>query len=88
MLYDLNIHFFQTSSPARAPGVFTVDINGKKAEFSNFGYVGDLREALSSALRENVSNRSVVDIFAPGVQIVSTWIGSKTAIMALSGTSM
>lgn len=31
---------------------------------------------------------SVLDVFAPGVDITSTWIGSSTATAALSGTSM
>lgn len=31
---------------------------------------------------------TLVDIFAPGVNIISTWIGSTTATHSLSGTSM
>lgn len=31
---------------------------------------------------------SVLDIFAPGVQILSTWIGSTSATNTISGTSM
>ncbi|TFK67353.1 peptidase 1 [Pluteus cervinus] len=31
---------------------------------------------------------AVVDIFAPGVNVISTWIGSTTATNSISGTSM
>lgn len=31
---------------------------------------------------------SILDIFAPGVNILSTWIGSNTATNTISGTSM
>ncbi|KAI1000240.1 Subtilisin-like protease 2 [Podosphaera aphanis] len=31
---------------------------------------------------------SVIDVFAPGVNILSSWIGSKTATNTISGTSM
>jgi hypothetical protein len=30
----------------------------------------------------------VIDIFAPGVNVLSAWIGSNTATRAISGTSM
>ncbi|SPO01646.1 related to Alkaline proteinase [Cephalotrichum gorgonifer] len=58
-------------SPASAPNAITVgaiDVNNKRASFSNYG--------------------SVVDIFAPGVSILSTWIGGTTATNNISGTSM
>lgn len=43
----------------------------------------------SSDNRASFSNYgSIVDIFAPGVNIISTWIGSSTATNTISGTSM
>jgi oryzin len=39
--------------------------------------------------RANYSNiGTLVDVFAPGTQITSTWIGSNVAINTISGTSM
>ncbi|EOO01749.1 putative serine protease protein [Phaeoacremonium minimum UCRPA7] len=43
----------------------------------------------SNDARASFSNYgSVVDIFAPGVDILSSWIGSTTATNTISGTSM
>lgn len=43
----------------------------------------------SNDARASFSNYgSVLDIFAPGVNILSTWIGSNTATNTISGTSM
>lgn len=43
----------------------------------------------SNNTRASFSNWGpVLDIFAPGVDILSTWIGSDTATNSISGTSM
>jgi len=43
----------------------------------------------SSDTRASFSNYgSLVDVFAPGVNILSSWIGSTTATNTISGTSM
>lgn len=63
------------SSPASAGGragkaisVGAVDMNDRRASFSNSG--------------------DCVDIYGPGVGIVSSWIGEKNMVNSLSGTSM
>lgn len=62
-------------SPARITEAITVGATG--------GTTG------SSDDRASFSNfGSVLDIFAPGVNIPSTWIGSNTATNTISGTSM
>ncbi|KAF5316468.1 hypothetical protein D9619_006592 [Psilocybe cf. subviscida] len=43
--------------------------------------IGDVRSSFSNY-------GSVVDVFAPGTSIISTWIGSSTATNSISGTSM
>lgn len=43
----------------------------------------------SADTRASFSNYgSLVDVFAPGVNVLSSWIGSKTATNTISGTSM
>lgn len=63
------------SSPASSGGsqggaitVGAVDIDHKRASFSNHG--------------------QCVDVYAPGVDVVSSWIGSPNMVNSLSGTSM
>jgi cerevisin len=63
-------------SPARAPAVITVGATSIK----------DRRWVWSPDSGSNFG--SGVDIFAPGEDITSTWIGSTTAIHRITGTSM
>ena len=51
-----------------AIGVGAIDIDSKKASFSNFG--------------------ECVDVYAPGVNVISSWIGGVNEVKSLSGTSM
>ncbi|CAE6470967.1 unnamed protein product [Rhizoctonia solani] len=63
-------------SPARVPEVITVGaIN-----------INDGRWVTSASVGSNYG--SVVDVFAPGQDITSAWIGSNTATKRLTGTSM
>jgi subtilisin family serine protease len=70
-----------------AAGNSTIDaINSSPARVSNAITVG-----ASGILDEKASYSnygSIVDIFAPGTNITSAWIGSKTANKTISGTSM
>lgn len=52
-------------------------------------------EAITVAATDNADNRasfsnygSLIDVFAPGVNITSAWFGSDTATFTISGTSM
>ncbi|KAF2207512.1 hypothetical protein CERZMDRAFT_51057 [Cercospora zeae-maydis SCOH1-5] len=63
------------SSPASSGGsrgsaitVGAIDMDNKRASFSNHG--------------------SCVDLYAPGVNIISSWIGKPNMVNSLSGTSM
>jgi subtilisin family serine protease len=63
------------TSPAREPSAITVGATG--------GNTG------SSDARASFSNfGTCLDIFAPGVNITAAWIGSNTATLTISGTSM
>lgn len=66
----------KNTSPARAPNVITV---GAKS-------ITDERWVWNPSQGSNFGK--VVDIFAPGDEITSTWIGSTTAINRITGTSM
>lgn len=95
-----------TISPARMPQVITVgatDRTDNIADFSNFGDREDTilpetddPELLDFSRASSSNNGSVVDIYAPGVGILSTWLNTisnnsteiKNRINILSGTSM
>jgi subtilisin family serine protease len=65
------------SSPSRAPNAITVGATGAY-------YAGETTDS-----RSGYSNfGSCLDIFAPGSNIVSSWMGSSTATNTISGTSM
>jgi subtilisin family serine protease len=65
------------SSPARAPNAITVGATGAY-------YAGETTDS-----RSGYSNfGTCLDIFAPGTDIVSSWMGSTTATNTISGTSM
>jgi aqualysin 1 len=61
-------------SPASTPGAITVAATGLSGG-------ADVRAGFSNF-------GPCVDVFAPGVNITSAWIGSTTAINTISGTSM
>ncbi|KAG9120464.1 subtilisin-like serine protease [Ceratobasidium sp. 392] len=63
-------------SPARAPAVITVGATN----------INDGRWVWSPTSGSNYG--SIVDIWAPGEYITSTWIGSTTATNTITGTSM
>ncbi|KAG8781990.1 subtilisin-like serine protease [Ceratobasidium sp. 428] len=63
-------------SPARAPSVITVGATN----------INDGRWVWSSTSGSNWG--PAVDIFAPGEDVTSTWIGSTTATNRITGTSM
>jgi len=65
------------SSPSRAPNAITVGATGA----FNIGETTDSRSGYSNF-------GTCLDIFAPGSNIVSSWMGSTTATNTISGTSM
>lgn len=60
--------------------------NTSPASAPNAITVGAITDADARASFSNYG--SVLDIFAPGVDILSSWIGSTTATNTISGTSM
>jgi subtilisin family serine protease len=88
----------QSNSAVRAAtqaGIFTAVAAGN--ENQDAGNVSPASESTactvgavdSNDARASFSNYgSYLDIFAPGVNILSTWIGSNTATNTISGTSM
>ena len=76
-------------------GVVTVVAAGNENENASNSSPASAPEAITVGAiardnsRSSFSNfGSVVDIFAPGTNILSTWIGSTTATNTISGTSM
>ncbi|KAK0441963.1 serine protease [Armillaria borealis] len=77
-------------SPARVEQAITVGastIADARASFSNFGF-DHFPISSMYLLSVRLSIRSVVDVFAPGQDITSTWIGQVDATHTISGTSM
>ncbi|PBK78589.1 subtilisin-like protein [Armillaria solidipes] len=77
-------------SPARVEQAITVGastITDARASFSNFGF-DNFPISSMYLLSVRLSIRSVVDVFAPGQDITSTWIGEVNATHTISGTSM
>lgn len=60
--------------------------NTSPASAPNAITVGAISKSNSRASFSNYG--SVLDVFAPGENILSTWIGSNTATNTISGTSM
>lgn len=78
-----------SSSPGTAPSACTVGattISDSVASFSNYGTAGESKISMTLGLKS--TDRKLVDIWAPGANIVSIWITSNTAINTLSGTSL
>jgi subtilisin family serine protease len=96
---SLGSAFSQTSNNAIAnavrAGVFVaVAAGNNNANAANYSPASEASACTVGATdindnRSSFSNfGSVVDIFAPGTNILSTWIGSSTATRTISGTSM
>ncbi|RPA95409.1 alkaline proteinase [Choiromyces venosus 120613-1] len=69
-----------------AAGNSNVDVvNASPASAANALTVGAIQSNLTRASYSNYG--SVLDIFAPGSSVTSTWIGSPTATNTISGTS-
>jgi subtilisin family serine protease len=91
------------ASPASAEGAITVgatDISDTRAYFSNYGaYYANAQMRCPGSWNGFYTNfacfvddldctGNCVDIFGPGVDIKSAWIGSNSATNTISGTSM
>jgi len=81
------------TSPARIPEVITVgavDQNDEMANFSNFQNSENIVAPDEVGFIDSILSNfgSVVDIFAIGVNVLSTWKDTSEAINTLSGTSM
>ncbi|RUS24009.1 peptidase S8/S53 domain-containing protein, partial [Jimgerdemannia flammicorona] len=68
----------RSRSPARTPSAFTVGATTST----------DAKASYSSKCRVRCNYGTCVDIWAPGTDIKSAWIGSNSATNVISGTSM
>jgi len=78
-----------------ASGITAVVSAGNDSSDAGKTSPGDVLEAITVASSDITNTMAwdsnfgaVVDIFAPGVQITSAWIGGRNRKMTLSGTSM
>jgi len=83
----------EEGSPGREPLAITVGataIDDSIARFSSPGkgkYFLKMKKFWCKSLETNCCDK-VVDVLAPGVNILSCWIGSSNATNTISGTSM
>lgn len=80
---------------AYSAGITTVAAAGNYGELANFTSPASAANAITiGAIAANLTRPTwsdygdTIDIFAAGVDVLSTWIGSNTATNTLSGTSM
>ena len=76
-------------------GVLSVVAAGNSADEAVWYSPASAPEAITVGATDNTNARAyfsnygvLLDVFAPGVDVLSAWIGSKTATNTISGTSM